>query len=31
VEAGNMRARSEWVDLVAGSRAQSMGSDDAGG
>ena len=33
VEAGNMRARSEWVDLVANSRAQSTstGSDDANG
>jgi hypothetical protein len=31
VEAGNMRARSEWVDLVAGSRAQSAGSDDPAG
>ena len=33
VEAGNMRARSEWVDLVASSRAQSTstGSDDASG
>lgn len=33
VEAGNMRARSEWVDLMASSRAQSTstGSDDAGG
>jgi hypothetical protein len=30
-EAGNMRARSEWVDLVAGSRAQSMAVDDAAG
>jgi len=33
VEAGNMRARSEWIDLVASSRAQSTstGSDDANG
>jgi hypothetical protein len=32
-EAGNMRARSEWIDLVASSRAQSTsaGSDDASG
>ena len=32
-EAGNMRARSEWVDMVASSRDQSMstGSDDANG
>ncbi|KAM0704304.1 hypothetical protein Q7P35_008537 [Cladosporium inversicolor] len=32
-EAGNMRARSEWIDLVASSRAQSTsaGSDDANG
>lgn len=31
VEAGNMRARSEWVDQIASSRTQSSGSEDAGG
>lgn len=30
-EAGNMRARSEWVDLMANSPSQDSGSEDVGG
>ena len=29
--AGNMRARSDWVDLMANSLSQDSGSDDVGG